>query len=184
MLTIRKNALRYYFITYIFNINVVIISSYVEPLSLEGFIFGPYCVLDFNGWYVFTATWPHFAVSEADQLIKKVGDVALNPNVSIYQHCHWRQFSVCGFPDFSAFFILDPTSVVVDGITCTVAMPCTVHLRSYLRQSDAEHPTNIILMMIVEDSDSRAPPRYRGVNAASTGKYWYPPPPGTKIFSA
>ena len=54
----------------------VAIFAYVEPLSLECFIFGPDCVLDFNGRYFFTATWPHFAVSEADQLIK-VGDVAL-----------------------------------------------------------------------------------------------------------
>ena len=167
--------------------NVVIISSYVEPLSLEGFIFGPYCILDFNGRYFFTATWPHFAVSEADQLIK-VGDVALNPNVvhpmlwvatlltnRIYQHCHWRQFSDCGFPDFPAFFILDPTSVVVDGITCTVAMPSTVHLGSYLCQSDAEHPPNVILMMI-----SRAPPRYRA--NASTAKILVPPPPGVLSF--
>ena len=62
---------------------------------------------------------------------------------------NWRQFSVCGFPD-------SPTSIVL-GISCTVAMPRTVHLRSYLHQSDAEHPSNVILITFVEDSDFGVP---------------------------
>ena len=98
--------------------------------------------------------WPHFAVSEADRLIK-VGDVAMNPNVAFPMGggnvvdksymatlpdkllAKWSQFSVFGFPDddFPAFFILDPTPIV-HGIFCTVAIPGTVHLGSYLRQSD------------------------------------------------
>ena len=69
---------------------------------------------------------------------------------------NWRPFSVCGFSDFPALFILDPTSIV-HGISFTIAMPHTVHLGSYLCQSDAEHPPNVILIMIVEDySDSVA----------------------------
>jgi hypothetical protein len=101
---------------------------------------------------------PHFVVSEADQLVK-VGDVALNPNV-VYPTggnvvdnksyiatlpdnflAHWCQFSVCGFPDFPAFLL------PFDGIFCTVAMSRTVHLGSYLCQS--EHPPNVILLTIV-----------------------------------
>ena len=133
-------------------------------------------------WKVLYSCMPHFAVSEADQLVK-VGDVALNPNV-VYPTggnvvdnktyiatlldnllAHWRQFSVCGFPDFPAFLL------PFDGIFCTVAMPRTVHLGSYLCQS--EHPPNVILLTIVEDSDSRAPLRYRWTSFLRLGSSFH-----------
>jgi hypothetical protein len=40
------------------------------------------------------------------------------------------------------------------GTSLTIAMPRTVHLDSYLRQSDAEHPPNVSFLMIVEGSES------------------------------
>ena len=57
----------------------VVNSAYVEPLSLDGFIFGPDFVLEFNESH-FTAAWPNFVISEADNLIQ-VGSDALNPSV-------------------------------------------------------------------------------------------------------
>ena len=65
--------------TYLCNMSIVN-SAFVEPrLPLNGYIFGPNFVLEWNGSH-FTATWPHFVITEADNL-DKVGDVALNPSV-------------------------------------------------------------------------------------------------------
>ena len=46
----------------------------------------------------------------------------------------------------------------------TVVMPSSIHLGSFLCQSDAEHPPNVSFLMIVEASSSD-PLRYR-VNVA------------------
>ena len=72
---------------------------------------------------------------------------------------NWRAFSVCGHPHFPAYFILDPTPMSF-GACYTVVMPSHIHLGSFLRQSDAEHPPNVSFLMIVEASPSD-PPRYR-----------------------
>ena len=56
----------------------IVNSAFVEPLPLDGYIFGPDFALEWNGSH-FTVTWPHFVISEADNLVK-VGDVALNPS--------------------------------------------------------------------------------------------------------
>ena len=139
--------------------------------------FGPDCVLDFNG-SCFSASWPHFVVSEAERLTR-VGDAALNPNVAYLMggnvvdkpymatlpeelRADWLQFiNVCGFLEFPAFLNLDP-SPIVNGISRSFALPSTVHLGSYLCQkSDAEHPPNVILMIFVGDSDPEIPPRFQ-----------------------
>ena len=43
-------------------------SAYVEPLPLDCYIFGPDFVLEWNGRQ-FNATWSHFVISEADNLV-------------------------------------------------------------------------------------------------------------------
>jgi hypothetical protein len=123
-------------------------AAYVEPLPLEGYIFGLDVVLEWIGSH-FTAVWPHFSISEADNVLR-VGNTALNPRVvyplggnlvdksymaSLPDELlpNWCPFSVCRYPDFPAYFILDPTAMT-HGTSFTIAMPRTVHLGSYLRQ--------------------------------------------------
>ncbi len=174
-------------------------APYIEPLPLKGYIFGPDFILDFNGSH-FTAIWPHFVISEADNLLRLGNDV-LNPSV-VYPVvgnlvdkgymvslpdaailANWHPFSVCGYPHFPAYFISDDPTAMTHGTSFTIAMPHTVDLGSYLCQSDAEHPPNVSFLVIVEDSESGVPPRYR-VNAADLFfKTRYEPPPGTILYA-
>ena len=141
---------------------------------------------------------PHFEISEVDDLIK-VGSAALNPSVvyplggniesKTYMHslpddlwANWRACSVCGHPQFPAYYILDPTPMSY-GASFTVVMPRTLHLLgSYLCQSDAEHPPNVNFLAIVEDSESDAP-RYRANLADLFFKAKRELPPGTILYA-
>ncbi len=135
-------------------------AAYVEPIALGGLTFGPDCIVSFDV-YQLTLAWPHFEVSEVEDLIK-VGSGALDPNAVYplggnivskkYMHSlpddlwtNWRALSVCGHPHFPAYYILDPTPMSY-GACFTVVMPSSLHLGSFLCQSDAEHPPNVSLI--------------------------------------
>ena len=149
------------------NINHMSIPSYAycEPLPLDGYIFG---AADFDLEWTgsqFTAKWSNFTLSDADNSAR-VSDVALNPSY-VYPlggyivgksyfaalpsdlQSDWHPCGVCRHPDYPAFFIFDPTSMV-NKTSLIHTFPRIVHLGSYLRQSDAAHPPNVDFLMIVE----------------------------------
>ena len=91
-------------------------AAFVEPLPLEGYIFGPDIVLDYFQGSHFTAVWHHFVISEADNLLRVVGNVALNPSVvypvggNLVDKGYMASLPdellanwVCGYPDFPAY---------------------------------------------------------------------------------
>ena len=60
--------------------------------------------------------------------------------------------------------------------------PRIVHLGSYLRQSDAEHPPNVVFLMIVEEEVSGLPLRSRANTPEFFFKARYELPPGTVLY--
>ena len=68
------------------------------------------------------------------------------------------------------------------GACFTVVMPSSIHLGSFLCQSDAEHPPNVSFLMIVEASSSD-PPRYRANVADLFFKARCELPPGTILYA-
>jgi hypothetical protein len=91
------------------------------------------------------------------------------------------ELGVCGYPHYPAYFIFDPTGMVL-GMSLIHTFPRIVHLGSYLRQSDAEHPPNVVFLMIVEE-DSGSPPRYRANKPEIFIKARYELPPGTVLYA-
>ena len=81
------SLLRQFYKSVYLNNMCIVNFAFVESLLLDGYIFGPDFVLEWNGSH-FTATWPHFLISEADNLVK-VGDVALNLSVSTHWVAAW-----------------------------------------------------------------------------------------------
>ena len=61
--------------------------------------------------------------------------------------------------------------------------PRIVHLGSYLRQSDAEHPPNVVFLMIVEEEVSGLPLRSRANTPEFFFKARYELPPGTVLYA-
>jgi hypothetical protein len=172
--------------------------AYCEPLPLGGYIFGADFDLEWTGSQ-FTAKWPNFTVSDADNSVQ-VSDVALNPNYvyplggNIVSKSYfaslssdlkpgWHPCGVCGHPGFPAFFIFDPTSTVFSS-SLIHTFPRIVHLGSYLQQSDAAHPPNVDFLMIVEDEvPGMQPPRYRANFPELFFKARYELPPGTVLYA-
>jgi len=130
---------------------------YVEPLPLDGYVFGADFVLEWTGSQ-FTAQWSDFEFLDSDNLAR-VGDVALNPSFvyplggSLAGKTYiaalpddllpnWHPCGVCGHPHYPAYFIFDPTGMVNE-TSLIHTFPRIVDLGSYLRQSDAEHPPNV-----------------------------------------
>ncbi len=70
------------------------------------------------------------------------------------------------------------TSAAIDGQTGTVVMPRAVHLGSYLRQSDADHP-NIVFMSIIEGGTRR---RYNANHSDLFIQARHDLPPGTILY--
>ena len=62
-------------------------------------------------------------------------------------------------------------------------LPRTVHLGSYLRQSDSEHPPNVVFLMIVEEEVSGLPLRYRANTPEFFFKARYGLSPGTVLYA-
>ena len=171
-------------------------AAYVEPISLGGLTFGPDCIVSFDGCR-FILVWPHFEVSEVDDSIT-VGRDVLDPNVVYplggnivsknYMHslpdelwANWRAFSICGHPQFPAYYILDPSPMSY-GACFTVLMPSSLHLGSFLRQSNAEHPPNVSFLCIIEATKSDSP-RYRANLADLFFKAQRELPPGTILYA-
>ena len=61
--------------------------------------------------------------------------------------------------------------------------PRIMHLGSYLCQSDAEHPLNVVFLMIVEEEVSGLLPRYRANTPEFFFKARYELPPGTVLYA-
>ena len=91
----------------------------------------------------------------------------------------WFQFEVCGSPGYPAYYNFD-TSAAIDGQTGTVVMPRAVHLGSYLRQSDADHPHNVFFLSIIEGGDRR---RYKANHADLFIQAEHKLPPGTILYA-
>ena len=121
------------------------------------------------------------------------GSDALNPNV-VYPlggnivsktYMHSLPDDLClkrlRHPHFPAYYILDPTPMSY-GACFTVVMPSSLHLGSYLSQSDAEHPPNVSFLVIVEASKPE-PPRYRTNPADLFFKARRELPPGTILYA-
>ena len=95
---------------------------------------------------------------------------------------NWRPFSVCGHPYYPAFFFYP--SAMVHGTSFIIPFPRTLHVVSYIHQSDAEeHPPNISFLMIMEDSESGLPERYRANTPELFFKALYELPPGTVLYA-
>ena len=172
--------------------------AYCEPLPLDGYIFGADFDLEWTGSQ-FTAKWSNFTLSDADNSAR-VSDVALNPSyvyplggnivgksyfaaVPSDLQSGWHPCGVCGHPDFPAFFIFDPTSMV-NTTSLIHTFPRIAHLGSYLRQSDAAHPPNVDFLMIVEGEVSgMQPPRYRANFPELFFKARSELPPGTVLYA-
>jgi hypothetical protein len=95
---------------------------------------------------------------------------------------NWHPFGICGHPDYPAYFILDPTGMV-NATSLIHTFPRTVHLGSYLRQSDADHPPNVDFFMIVEEEVAGSAPRYRANFPEFFFKARYELPPGTVLYA-
>jgi hypothetical protein len=171
--------------------------AYSEPLPLDGYIFGADFDLEWTGSQ-FIAKWSNFILSDADNLAQ-VYNVALNPSYvyplggSVASKSYfvalpgnlqsdWHPCGVCGHPDYPAYFIFDPTSMV-NATSLTHTFPRIVHLGSYLRQSDAAHPPNVDFLMIVEEDVSGMQPRYRANFPEFFFKARYELPPGTVLYA-
>ncbi len=95
----------------------------------------------------------------------------------------WHPCGICGHPDYPAFFIFDPTSMV-NTTSLIHTFPQIVHLGSYLQQSDAAHPPNVDFLMIVEEEvPDTQQPRYRANFPELFFKARYELPPGTVLYA-
>ena len=145
--------------------------AFVQPYTAHGVYFGPDCTLENMRQNVsLTVTWPNFVVSEIENFVR-VGAAALPTDVAYpiggdlvsvsyfeglaeEEREGWFQFEVCGSPAYPAYYNSD-TSDAIDGQTGTVVMPRAVHLGSYLRQSVADHPPNVVFMSVTEGGNRR-----------------------------
>ena len=74
--------------------------------------------------------------------------------------------------------------MIVHGTSFIIPFPRTLHVVSYIHQSDAEeHPPNISFLMIMEDSESGLPERYRANTPELFFKALYELPPGTVLYA-